>query len=137
MTGWVDVPRALVLPVRISRVWILPAAVRAGVLQLPVIPAGSPVTVKLAAEALEASETPPTGLTVTVTDPVDIDVMLSEAGESMMAMAGAAVTRSEAAAEAMSPSPVAVILRLVVDRAAVAAGLRVRVETTLPSVVGV
>src|SRR5260221_184297 len=95
ITGLVEVETALVVP----------DAVRVAAPQLAKIPAGSPVTLKLA--VLAARVTPPTGVAVTVITWVAIDNMLIEAGERATLTAGAAVTCTEAVAEAVCPSPVA------------------------------
>src|SRR5882762_9520061 len=79
ITGLVEVERALVLPVRVSLACSVPDAVRVAAPQLAKIPAGSPVTLKLA--VLAARVTPPTGVAVTVITWVAIDNMLREAGE--------------------------------------------------------
>lgn len=131
--GCVDVEAAVTLPVRVSLACSAPAAVSVGVLQLPVIPPGSPVTVKIALEALEAKETPPTGVTVAVTVALDIDCMLIDAGERARVTAGAAVTWSDSGACAVRPSPVATISSRDALTAAVVEERSVSVEATLPS----
>ena len=71
---------------------------------------------------------------MTVTDPVDMEVMLSEAGESAAVMAGAGVTWTVTADCPVMPSPVATIRRLALAAVAVAAALRVSVTVWLPEV---
>jgi hypothetical protein len=108
-----------------------------GVDQLAVMPAGSGAILKIAPETLEARETPPTGLAVTITAPVPIDAMLSEAGERLTESAGAAVTLRLSVDEAVRPSPDAVIVSVEALSAAVEEGLSVNVEVTEPFAEGV
>jgi hypothetical protein len=133
----VELVTALAPPVRVSLDCSAPAAVRLAAPQVPVIPAGRPVTLKVAVEALDARETPPTGATVTVIEVVAIESMLMDEGARVAAIAGAAVTCTLAVVEAVSPSPVAVILKLVVASVAAVEGLRVSVEVVAPSAVEV
>jgi len=123
------------LPASVSVTCMLPAAVTVGVPQVAARPVGSPVTRKLDPVALELGCIPPIGIIVTVTACEAVDFILIAAGDSASEIAGAGVTCTLAAVDAVSPSPVAVILRLVVANAALVAALRVSVEVVVPSAV--
>ena len=83
---------ALVLPVRMSVAWSAPAAVRVVAPEVAVMPFGSPVILYVALAALEASETPPTGVSVTIKVCLLVELMAMLGVESAMLIAGAGVT---------------------------------------------
>lgn len=119
---------ALLLPVRVSVACRVPDAVRAGVLQLPVTPVGSPVTWNV---ELVAGLAVPIGVIVATRCCVPVELMASVAGESASETAGAISTCTALVVCAFNPSPDALICSVPEVTVAVAAALSVRVDTVL------
>jgi len=124
---------AVELPVRVSVDCSMPAAVTTGVPHDAAMPTGRPVIWKFADAALEVSETPPTGVVVTVIFCVAVETMLICEDESATVIAGAGETCRVIVDWPVMPSPVAVNCRLRVAIVALTEAFSVSIATCAPA----